>query len=192
MSFTRFHDDPCRIKKQLQESTDPANYMLNVPGNGLTPCYMDDPFIRMQKWGANLQTNAVNLESDLRGMTRGLNRDSNCENNYINYAVKSDVKKFPDCTIYTNQSRSTHPAWEFRDLEQNNFQYLPLNPQENTCIPFHNNLNTRILEKDNYIANAPCINNNEKGSISSTPFYKTNYNTNNLCTDKNSCGSYKK
>ena len=29
----RFHDDPCRINKQLQESTDPGRYMLNVPGS---------------------------------------------------------------------------------------------------------------------------------------------------------------
>ena len=35
MSFTRFHDDPARIQKQLQESTDQGNYMINVPGNAL-------------------------------------------------------------------------------------------------------------------------------------------------------------
>ena len=29
MSFTRFHDDPCRIEKQLQESTGTGKYMLN-------------------------------------------------------------------------------------------------------------------------------------------------------------------
>ena len=70
MSFTRFHDDPARIEKQLQESTEQGEYMLNVPGNGVKPCYIKDPFIRMQKWGANLQTNSINLESDLRGITR--------------------------------------------------------------------------------------------------------------------------
>ena len=26
MSFTRFHDDPCRIAKQQQESTDPGKW----------------------------------------------------------------------------------------------------------------------------------------------------------------------
>ena len=36
MSFTRFHDDPCRIEKQMQESTGLGKYMLNVPGNGNT------------------------------------------------------------------------------------------------------------------------------------------------------------
>ena len=37
MSFTRFHDDPCRMLKQLQESTDIGFYHLNVPGNGEKP-----------------------------------------------------------------------------------------------------------------------------------------------------------
>ena len=80
MSFTRFHDDPCRIKKQLQESTDQGRYMLNVPGNGDKPCFMNDPFIRMQQWGANLMTNPIDLESDLKGMSRNLNRDFSSDN----------------------------------------------------------------------------------------------------------------
>ena len=44
-----------------------------------------------------------------------------------------------------------------RDLEQNNFDILPLNPQENVCYPFHNNVSTRILEKDNYVPKVPCL-----------------------------------
>ena len=42
MAFTRFHDDPCRIKKQLQESSGPGRYMMNKPGWGDSPCFMDD------------------------------------------------------------------------------------------------------------------------------------------------------
>ena len=75
MAFTRYHDDECRIEKQLQESTDQGRYMLNVPGNGVNMPFIDDPHIRMQYWGANLTNNTVNLESDLRGLTRRINRD---------------------------------------------------------------------------------------------------------------------
>ena len=89
MSFTRFHDDPCRINKQLQESTGLGRYMLNVPGNGSKPIYMDDPFIRMQKWGGNLMTNTVNLESDLMGLSRNSNRDDVATNEYRLNAVKT-------------------------------------------------------------------------------------------------------
>jgi hypothetical protein len=48
----------------------------------------------------------------------------------------------------TEQSRTIMPAWTARDLEQVDWYYPPLNPQENVCLPFQSNLNTRILEKD--------------------------------------------
>ena len=156
MAFTRFHDDEARIEKQLQESTGLGRYMLNVPGNnGDKPCFMEDPFIRMQKWGANLMTNTVNLESDLLGLTRKMNHDSLTENNYTSKAVSTQKKSYPNCTPSTDQSRATMPAWMFRDLEQVNWSILPLNPQENTCFPFENNVSTRLVEKDYYVAKAP-------------------------------------
>ncbi len=155
MAFTRFHDDPCRINKQLQESTGIGRYMLNVPGNGSKPLYMDDPFIRMQKWGGNLMTNTINLESDLFGLSRNINRDDIKTNDYILNAVKTEKQEYKSVNPYTDQSRATHPAWEYRDLEQQNWSILPLNPQENTCFTFQNNLSTRILEKDTFVAKAP-------------------------------------
>ena len=156
MAFTRFHDDPARIEKQLQETTGLGRYMLNVPGNnGDMPCFMEDPYIRMQKWGANLMTNTVNLESDLLGLTRKNNKDTLSENNYVTKAVSSEKKAYPVCTPSTDQSRVTMPAWMFRDLEQVNWSILPLNPQENTCFPFQNNLNTRLIEKDTFVTKMP-------------------------------------
>jgi hypothetical protein len=155
MSFTRFHDDPCRINKQLQESTGLGRYMLNVPGNGSKPIYMDDPFIRMQKWGGNLMTNTVNLESDLMGLSRNSNRDDVAANEYRLNAVKTKQVQYKSQNPSTDQSRATHPAWEYRDLEQTKYNILPLNPQENVCFPFQNNLSTRIVEKDIFVAKAP-------------------------------------
>ena len=155
MSFTRFHDDPCRINKQLQESTGVGRYMLNVPGNGSKPLYMDDPFIRMQKWGGNLMTNTVNLESDLFGLSRNTNRDDIGSNEYRLNAVKAKQNEYKSVAPYTDQSRATHPAWEYRDLEQTKWSILPLDPQENTCLRFQNNLSTRILEKDTFVPKAP-------------------------------------
>jgi hypothetical protein len=159
MAFTRFHDDPCRIKKQLQESTGAGRYMLNVPGNGDKPTFMEDPFIRMQKWGANLMTNTINLESDLRGLTRSMNRDCRDENEYTSKAVKSSQIQYPSMNPVTEQPRATHPAWTARDLEQVNWYILPLDPQENTCFPFQNNLSTRILNKDSFVSKTPCLTN---------------------------------
>jgi len=159
MSFTRFHDDPCRIKKQLEISTGTGRYMLDKPGWGDKPCYMEDPYMRLQQWGANLRTNTVNIDSDLRGLTRTLTRDCT-ENSFDKHEVNSKHKIYPDCNPFTEQSRAIMPAWTVRDLEQVNFDILPLNPQENVCIPFHNNLSTRILEKDyhNSKKNSECKN----------------------------------
>ena len=75
MSFTRFHDDPYRIQKQLEESTHTGRYQLDTPGQGINLPFMEDPHIRLQKWGSNLRTNTTAIESDLRGLTRKLNND---------------------------------------------------------------------------------------------------------------------
>lgn len=170
MSFTRFHDDPNRIRKQLQESTDQGRWVLDVPGNGAKPYYMSDPYIRSQTWSGNLRTNPVNIESDLKGLSRSLNNDCINVNDYQKNAAYSSAVSYPTYGEVTQQPRATHPAWEIKDLEQTKWDYLPLNPQENTCMPFQNNLNTRMLEKDYYQDIIPCVNNMHYGSIPSTVF----------------------
>lgn len=151
MSNTRFFYDPSRTTKSLQQSTDPGRYILNVPGNGDRPDYIEDPHIRIQKWGANIRTNSVNLESDLRGMSRQLGRDCLGKDNYETNVVRSDPISYPSTAkLTTEQSRAIMPAWTARDLEQVDWYTLPLDPQENTCIPFLNNLDTRMLEKDHF------------------------------------------
>ena len=76
MAFTRYHDDPLRIMKQLQEFTGPGVYGLQVPGNGERMAFVADPQLRLQKWGANRHLNFVQVESELWGMQHRLtNRD---------------------------------------------------------------------------------------------------------------------
>ena len=151
MANTRIFYDPCRTIKNLQQATGPGRHTLNVPGNGETPDYMEDPHIRIQGWGANLRTNCINLESDMRGLTRSLNRDCLGKDNYEVNAVPTERIRYPSNNqLYTEQSRAIMPAWTARDLEQVDWYTLPLDPQENTCKPFLNNLSTRILEKDYY------------------------------------------
>ncbi len=158
MSFTRFHDDPIRIKKQLQESTDVGKYFMDVPGNGSNPLFINDPYIRLQQWGGNLRTNTINLDSDLKGLTRKLNKDCVKKNNYLENCVRTNFVSTNTKQEITSQPRATHPSWELRDAEQVNWKILHLNPQEHTCMPFENNLNTRMLEKDYYVPNFKCIN----------------------------------
>lgn len=192
MAFTRFKYDNCRTKKSLQQSTDPGRWILNVPGNGDKPCYMEDPQIIPQKWGANLRTNTINLESDLRGVNRNLSRDCLGKNEYQKYNVPNQAIQYSTCTqLTTEQSRATNPAWWYRDLEQNNFEYPPLNPQVNVCIPFQSNLNTRILEKDYFTPKRDCVLDETKNMLpTSYNLIRGNYvGGPTSCTQTNSCQS---
>ena len=168
MAFTRFFDDPCRIQKYLEESTSIGNYNMNVPGNGTSPTYFNDPYVKIQKWGGNLSSNKTDLESELFKLHRKLNRDSIKENNYVDYLNNNAIYNTNNTnntntnnSEITGQSRVSHPAWVYREINNfnklsnnyyvpNNFKYLHLNPQTNVCIPFHNNISSRILQKDYY------------------------------------------
>ena len=119
--------------------------------------------------GGNLRTNTINLESELRGVNRQLGRDCLGKDDYRSYNVSSSAIQYPsNSNLTTAQSRATNPAWWYRDLEQNNFDYPPLNPQVNTCMPFQNNLSTRILEKDYYTPKRDCIVSESKNYLPSS------------------------
>ena len=148
MSFTRFHDDPCRIAKQLEESSNVGKYRLNVPGNGLKPLYMEDPYIRLQKWGGNLRTNIVEIEDSLKGLNRKLNRDCLEENNYKNYTPNSNSIEYPEYGMFTEQPRAIAPAWELRGIQNREMPYLHRDPQSNIMMNFENNVHSRISEID--------------------------------------------
>jgi hypothetical protein len=156
MSFTRFRDDPDRIKKQLQQSTDVGRYTLNVPGPGDKPLYMEDPYVRAQMWAGNIMTNSIDVETELFGLSRKLNRDSADNFHHDERAsVASRTNEIIQCPVRggsaVEQSRATHPAWMLRDVEQDNWKMLHFDPQENVFVPFMNNLNTRIIEKDRFV-----------------------------------------
>ena len=156
MSFTRFYDDDSRIKKRLQESTDVSRYILNVPGNGPTPNYFEDPHIRLQKWGGNLHENKFDIETDLR----------NVNSPYVKFCNKSSSDDFKnkyilDKTIYPNQetttheSRATHPAWELHGIKNDRWNMLFYNPQSNIFEPLQKTVSTRIIEKNNFVPKYP-------------------------------------
>ena len=155
MAFTRFHDDPARVAKQLQQQTDQGRWILDVPGNGVKPCFMLDPQIIPQKWGGNLWTKSIDIQSSLLGIDRPLNRD--CLKPNDKYVKGSDPIVYPVCdSLTTEQSRVIMPAWTARDLPQDHSYILPINPQAHTEMNFRNNVSTRILEKDYFNRNVEC------------------------------------
>jgi len=157
MSFTRFHDDPSRIRKQMQISSYSERYFLDTPGQGLDLPFMEDPNIRMQSWGANLGDNTINLESDLRGLTRKLNRDYVDVNDYKQNSVHSSPTTYRTEQPFVEESRATHPAWTYKDLEQPRWESPFLNPLNGLEKGFHENIQTRILEKDIFVPTIPSI-----------------------------------
>ena len=188
MAFTRFHDDPCRIIKDLQQSTGPGRYNLSVPGNGSTPFFMDDPHIIAQKWGGNLWTNTVNVESALLGVNGTLSRDCLGKDEFSKRNVNTTPVQYPvSAGLTTEQPRAIMPAWTVRDKEQVDWYYLPLNPQENTCFTFQNNLNTRILEKDYFVRKYDCLSNNNAYVAPLSMQNKLGSYYSGNCASSNSC-----
>ena len=152
MAFTRFYDDPCRIEKQLQQSTDPGRWVLDVPGWGARPDYMEDSQVRIQTWGGNLMTNPLDIDSELRGYTQKPGRDCLGKDEYTRRALNTEKVSYPtNKQLNVSESRTILPAWTFRDAVQPRWAILPMNPQENTCLSFQNNINTRLLEKDYFV-----------------------------------------
>jgi hypothetical protein len=162
MAFTRFHDDPARIKKQLEESSFVGRYQLDVPGPGTQMPYLMDPQIRLQKWGANIRDNNINLESDLLGLTRPLNRDLPNENNYKKHQVMTMGNTFENQNPFVDESRASHPAWMYRDIDNDRWEMPLLNPQNRIEAEFHTNIQTRILEKDNFVPQIPYVDDIDK------------------------------
>ena len=143
MASTRFHNDICRVQKQNEILTGLGRYMLNVPGNGKHPYYFEDPYIRLQKWGGNLDANPVELESELMGLGVTLGCDSSQS------PIKYQPVKYPTIQEVTSQPRATHPAWEARTV-------VNLSPTEDPDYkpvvnpPFSSQSNTRLVASDKF------------------------------------------
>jgi hypothetical protein len=159
MSFTRFHDDPYRIQKQLEETTHTGRYQLDTPGPGMNLPFMEDPHIRLQKWGSNLRTNTTTIESDLRGLTRKLNNDLTKINDHKLQAVQSNQPTYNNQNPFVEESRSSHPAWSYKGLEQNRWEKPLLNPVHDLEPSFPHQIQTRILEKDHFEPKIPVVSN---------------------------------
>jgi len=151
MSFTRFYDDPYRVLYRTENSSYTGKYFLNTPSNGCNMPFQEDPHLRLQYWGANMMTDSIKIEDDLRGTTRKLNRDTLNENEYIRNSTKTSNINYPNSReLNVDESRSSCPAWTLRGIEIPRWEEPFLNPQNNLEKKFHCNIQTRILEKDFY------------------------------------------
>ena len=148
MALTNIRNEPSRLELEMNQSTGTGRYMLNVPGPGDHMPMQDDPFIRLQKWGANYSPNLIYLENELRNQNHKLNRDE------LKYAYnKVAIKKpnFKAVNSKTEQPRAMFPAWELLDRDITRWDYVHKNPQNHVFRTFENNISSRIEVKDKYL-----------------------------------------
>lgn len=148
MALTSIRNEPCRIKKELQQLTDIGRYQLTAPGPGANVGFAEDPHIRLQKWGANLRTNTINTESDLLGLTRPLTHDCVLDNIH----VKNEQLNYGTIPANTEESRAINPAWTLLDQESNRWNYLHYNPINHISKthPQYGGISSRIDYKNTY------------------------------------------
>lgn len=153
MALTSIRNEPCRIKKELQQMTDIGRYRLTEPGPGSNVGFCADPNIRLQKWGANLRTNTINTESDLLGLTRTLNQDNISLNNYQDMRVTNEKLNYEVIEGNTQETRTENPAWNLLDQTNNRWGHFvnsdDINHMHNTSL-LYTETSSRLDQKNNY------------------------------------------
>jgi hypothetical protein len=154
MALTSIRNEPCRIKKELQQMTDMGRYQLTTPGPGANVGFAEDPHIRLQKWGANLRTNTINTESDLLGLTRPLTKDCRDINEYQNEKVNNEQLFYGTIAPSTEETRAIDPAWTLLDQQTNRWDYQHFNPQLHISkMPiYYGGSSSRVEYKNGYLA----------------------------------------
>lgn len=142
MAFTKYHYDDVRINKQYQESIYECSYQLNTPQINVS--YINNPEIRLQRWGNNLRTNSCNIESNLRGLSQRLDRD----NSKNEMCVNLNKLKQSNETFNISDTLRTHPAWKYREKQMYRCNVLLDDPQRHAIEPFDRNLNITQHHKD--------------------------------------------
>ena len=148
MSFTRFHYDKARTQKRLQELTGPGRWVLNTPGQGMSPLFYEDPHMRLEKWGGNVYSNPIDVSSDLQGRNKILSRDVFSTTKKA--LLPSNPISYPNMKSYTSETRVSHPVSMYRDKEQTRWEYPLLDPQE-PIMYAPNTESSRILQKTNFV-----------------------------------------
>lgn len=148
MSQTRFSNDKARLKKEMEISTFEGRYQLDCPGPAGSLSFLEDPGIRIQKFGANNRTNTIGIENDLMGITKPLSRD-NVNDTYKSKAAKSEPMSFKSQNPFVLESRASNPAWTLRGVDQHYERWESpwLNPLDNIEKDFKDNIQTRLMEK---------------------------------------------
>ena len=82
-------------------------------------------------------------------------RHGNDDTIYKKYEQLPSTPNYSTETPYVEESRASHPAWMYKDLEHPRWENPFLNPQNNIERPFLYDVQTRIIEKNNFVPLIP-------------------------------------
>jgi hypothetical protein len=143
MSSTRLE------KSKTQDLMNIGNYHLMVPGNGPQPYFIEDPYIRIQKWGGYSCTNRTDLDSSLKG----IDKQKKCDVFQKDKHNSTPIYYPSTNLLYTENSRLIAPAWNIKGIEVVKENYLFYDPRIKSTIPFAHNISSRDEQKKWYIYN---------------------------------------
>jgi len=145
--LTNIRESIGRRNKEAEISTYQGRYYLDTPGNGTHLPYFTDSHMRIQKSSGVIgQSGTVDWESELRGITRPLAKGDIYDYRASKLPIIARIHEHSE--IISDESRSTLPAWTFRELEQDRWEKPFLNPIDKAIIPFDINMNIRRHECD--------------------------------------------
>ena len=179
MSFNRSPYDICSYKYQLAESIGPGVYQLVRPDNQSVPGLPKDPRFIAQTSGVSISKNTslIDIDSELLGISRNLSncperkympdgnangqcgaRTGNVRNGCQSTAKlcvdNSEILKFQDNGLWSEDTRLSNPASNLKGLAPNRWAWLCQDPQDRVVEPFDFQINTKIVSKDNH---RPCL-----------------------------------
>jgi len=179
MASCRNSLDVCSYKYQLAQEIGPGVYQLTRPDNQVIPVLPRDPRFIAQTSGVSISKNTslIDIDSELIGISRNLTRcpdrkympDGNasfqcgaqtgkvrngCQPFDKVCVDNTEVLKFADNGLYSEDTRLSNPACTLRGTGINRFDWLPADPQERILHEFDYEINTKLLSKDNH---RPCL-----------------------------------
>lgn len=148
-------------------------------------CYPYPPSVRLQKQGVSIDKSRflIDIDSELNGLFKKNTKDPSknyvpccpesvctsgeicgqgvsgiCKNKNLKRGERypdNNLHHFDDCFIPDDHTRLSNPSCNLRGTGWNRWEWLCLDPQERTEIPFDFNISNRIVVKDNHRACVP-------------------------------------
>jgi len=174
MSYSKHIYDKASYQQSINQSIGPGVYNLARPKVSCTNCYPWSPTARLQTQGVShvSDTFLIDIDSDLSGITRKLSKNimdqyaPTCPDTVCSSGescgqgvtgtcptVVNTLDHMSDCFFAAEDTRLTNPSCNLRGTGWNRWEWLHNNPQEGFIgldMPFDNNINNRIIVKDNH------------------------------------------